>query len=181
MRLRKVSPEVGPTEGGKAAAEPDAETAGETSPRSSLGVSPGDSPPAWAQTPENDSLSPLARRLFATLPGAGTLPGPGLRNAAASRALVTGEAGSRNDGAWVRFHLSVEQGVVKDARFLAYGCPHTLAVAAWLTGRLRGRDRTALIPDTPEDWMQALSVPIEKLGRLLVVEDALRECAQAWP
>jgi len=181
LRLRKVSPEAGLAEAGKAAAEPDAEAAGEKSPRAPWGVSPADSPPAAAQTPENDSLSPLARRLFARLPGAGTLPGPGLRSAAASQALVTGEAGSRSDGTWVRFHLSVEQDVVKDARFLAYGCPHTLAVAAWLTGRLPGRGRTALVPDTPGDWMQALSVPIEKLGRLLIVEDALRECAQAWP
>jgi hypothetical protein len=28
----------------------------------------------------------------------------------------------------------------------------------------------------PADWARALEVPVEKLGRLLVVEDALQAC-----
>jgi hypothetical protein len=70
---------------------------------------------------------------------------------------------------------------VKSALFKAYGCPHTLAVAAWVAERLRGRDRAGLAPGTPADWAEALAVPVEKLGRLLVVEDALADCARHWP
>ena len=69
---------------------------------------------------------------------------------------------------------------VKDARFQAFACPHTTDVAGWLCGELRGRVRSALLPGTPAGWAQARTVPIEKLGRLLVVEDALRDCLSHW-
>jgi hypothetical protein len=80
----------------------------------------------------------------------------------------------------VRFHLLVAGDSVKDARFQAFGCPHTLDTAAWLCAELRGRRRAALIPGTPATWAAARGVPIEKLGRLLVVEDALRACLSHW-
>jgi uncharacterized protein (DUF3820 family) len=52
--------------------------------------------------------------------------------------------------------------------------------AAWLCAELRGRGRAALIPGTPLAWAQARGIPPEKLGRLLVVEDALRQCLTHW-
>lgn len=94
---------------------------------------------------------------------------------------VVGEAGGPGQDVWVRFRLEVTDGVVKSALFKAYGCPHTLAVAAWVTDRLRGRRRADLAPGTPAEWAEALAVPVEKLGRLLVVEDALADCARHWP
>jgi hypothetical protein len=39
---------------------------------------------------------------------------------------------------------------------------------------------TDLVPGTPSAWLQALEVPVEKLGRLLIVEDALRAVFQQW-
>jgi cysteine desulfurase len=93
---------------------------------------------------------------------------------------VSGEAGGAGRETWVRFDLAVEGGIVKDARFKAYGCPHTLAVASWLARQLPGRRRDALVPGTPADWAAAQAVPAEKLGRLLVVEDALQQCARHW-
>jgi hypothetical protein len=53
-------------------------------------------------------------------------------------------------------------------------------VAAWLCEGLRGRTRETLIPGAPADWARARGVPDEKLGRLLVVEDALRACLAHW-
>jgi cysteine desulfurase len=92
-----------------------------------------------------------------------------------------GEAGGAGRETWVQFGLSVRDGFVKDARFKAYGCPHTLAVASWLNGQLPGRGRGELPPGTPSQWAEDLGVPVEKLGRLLVVEDALRACLRQWP
>jgi cysteine desulfurase len=92
------------------------------------------------------------------------------------REEATGEAGGPGEETWVRFHLTVTGGIVKSARFKAYGCPHTVAVAEWLTQQLPGRRRDQGPPGTPASWAEALSVPIEKLGRLLVVEDALLAC-----
>lgn len=94
---------------------------------------------------------------------------------------VVGEAGGPGQEAWVRFRLAVQDGSVKSALFKAYGCPHTLAVAAWVAERLRGRSRAELAPGTPAEWADTLAVPVEKLGRLLVVEDALVDCARHWP
>jgi NifU-like protein involved in Fe-S cluster formation len=113
---------------------------------------------------ESDPLSPMTRDYFERLPGAGRLPED-----------TQGEAGSPAQEAWVRFHLAIERGIVKAARFQAWGCPHTLAVAAWLTQQLPGRRTGQAPPGTPADWARTLAVPTEKLGRLLIVEDALRK------
>jgi cysteine desulfurase len=117
-------------------------------------------------------LSPLARRYFDNLPGAGAMaPGPG---------VLQGTAGGPEHEAWVRFHVQIDGAIVKAALFQAWGCPHTLAVTAWLIGQLPGRSMEDLVPGTPSAWLQAMEVPMEKLGRLLVVEDALRTVFQRW-
>jgi cysteine desulfurase len=100
---------------------------------------------------------------------------------AGSDGEVIGEAGGAGQEVWVRFRLRVRAGAVTSALVKAYGCPHTLTVAAWVSERLRGRGRAALAPGTPAEWAEVLAVPAEKLGRLLVVEDALADCARHWP
>jgi hypothetical protein len=74
----------------------------------------------------------------------------------------------------VLLELKIAGGIVKSARFSAYGCPHTLAVTAWLCDVLEGTRVDAGMPGGPADWAEKFAVPTEKLGRLLVVEDALR-------
>lgn len=95
--------------------------------------------------------------------------------------LVSGEAGGPGQETWVRFHLTTAGDFVKAARFKAYGCPHTLKVAQWLTDRLPGRRRDDGVPGNPTQWAQTLGVPVDRLGRLLVVEDALLACFGRWP
>ncbi|MDB6090523.1 MAG: IscS subfamily cysteine desulfurase [Gammaproteobacteria bacterium] len=111
----------------------------------------------------------------------GSSAATGAAGASEGPTLIKGEAGGPGQEAWVRFHLAVDGGIVKDARFQAYGCPHTMQVASWLTRQLPGRTREQGIPGTPAGWAEALSVPVEKLGRLLVVEDALQACLGRWP
>jgi cysteine desulfurase len=123
-------------------------------------------------------------RLRALSPAASGAAGEGFgpaRGAGGGTATVSGEAGGPGQESWVRFHLLIADDIVRDARFKAFGCPHTMDVAAWLCGELRGRRRTALIPGTPAAWAAARGVPVEKLGRLLLVEDALRACLAHWP
>ena len=85
-----------------------------------------------------------------------------------------GRAGRQADGTAIRFELEINGGFVKSARFSAYGCPHTLAVTAWLCEVLEGTRIDAGLPGAPADWAARFDVPTEKLGRLLIVEDALR-------
>jgi hypothetical protein len=115
------------------------------------------------------ALSPLARRYFlapARVPEfpEGSPP-PGVRH---------GRAGRQDEGTAVFFELKIGDGIVKSARFSAYGCPHTLAVVAWLCEVLEGSRLDAAIPGSPADWARKFEVPVEKLGRLLIVEDAMR-------
>lgn len=123
----------------------------------------------------DDPLSALTRRLFRELPHSGTLPAAVC--ATASRVLH-GAAGRESDGARVVFHIAVAaDGSVIEVRFQAYGCPHTLATAAWLAGQLPGRKLANLLASAPADWAAHLGVPVEKLGRLLLIEDAIRAIA----
>jgi cysteine desulfurase len=101
---------------------------------------------------------------------------PSEDDAEGSDFLLTGEAGGPGQDAWVRFRLSVAGDIVKAARFKAYGCPHTVNVARWLTGQLPGRKCDQGVPGKPSSWADTLGVPVDRLGRLLVVEDALLAC-----
>jgi len=95
--------------------------------------------------------------------------------------VVSGQGGGPGEDTWVRFDLVLAGDIVKEARFKARACPHTTEVAAWLCRELPGRKRGALIPGAPAEWAARHGVPVEKLGRLLRVEDALRECLAQWP
>jgi NifU-like protein involved in Fe-S cluster formation len=86
---------------------------------------------------------------------------------------LLGEAGAERLGTWVRFALRVEAGVVREARVQCYGCPHTAAVCSLLAESLPGHRLEALDQGTPESWRQNVHAPIEKLGRMLIIEDAL--------
>jgi cysteine desulfurase len=119
------------------------------------------------------TLSPAVRELFSHLRGAGALvSGAGTQ--------LYGEAGQEAGEAWVRLYLQVRDDTVIEARFQALGCPHTLATASWLTMQLAGRKRSAVQPGSPREWAQTLGVPVEKLGRLLLIEDALHAALAQW-
>ena len=111
--------------------------------------------------------SPRVRELFEALPASATLPaGPG--------AIAVGEAMALDRGAWVRFEARVAAGRIVDCVFRAWGCPHTLAAASWTALELRNRNPGAAGEIDAPRLMRELGVPAEKMGRLLVVEDALR-------
>ncbi|MDQ2639709.1 MAG: cysteine desulfurase [Pseudomonadota bacterium] len=85
----------------------------------------------------------------------------------------TGEAGSLQLGTWVRITLQVEDGRASTADIRFYGCPHTAAACNLLRERLRGQAVAAIAAGTPQEWLETLQAPIEKLGRMLIIEDAL--------
>jgi len=112
------------------------------------------------------AYSPLVRELFDGLPRSGELaPGTGQ--------LVHGEAMALDRGAWVRLEARIDEGRIADCAFRAWGCPHTLAAAALVASQLPAQ-RVDAVPATDARSLAAeLDAPPEKLGRLLVVEDAL--------
>ena len=105
----------------------------------------------------------LTRRYFDLPASVGQLSGTG---------VFRGAAGDREQGTWVQFDLRCAAGTVLAARFLAFACPHTIAVSAWLAERSVGRALTRTLPESVQDLRARFAVPIEKTGRLLIIEDA---------
>ena len=116
-------------------------------------------------TPE--AYSALVREHFERPRLAGRLNGLGVR---------MGAAGSTERGVWVEFTVRIAEGRVAEARFRAYGCPHTIAAASWVADHLVGQPLADAAEIDPLELGELLEAPAEKLGNLLVVEDALRAC-----
>jgi len=115
---------------------------------------------------EGSYYSAEVRRLFAAPPFCGDLPpGPGTP--------CRGEAEALDRGAWVRLEARLQDGIVADARFRAWGCPHLIAACALVTERLVGQPAPGAFRLDPAGLARELEVPTAKLGRLLVLEDAL--------
>jgi NifU-like protein involved in Fe-S cluster formation len=124
-----------------------------------------------------DPLAPRVRRLFAALVHAGdTLVE---RDSASGGRMrrVSGEAGREHRGTRVRFTLQLDGLQLLEARYRAYGCPYTLAACEWLAQRLESGERQLI--GGPADWARQLQIPPARMGRLLVVEDALRAALAA--
>jgi NifU-like protein involved in Fe-S cluster formation len=124
-------------------------------------------------TTDDPRYGEAVRRRMETLPGAGELR-PGGR-------VLRARAGDREQGAEVELEIRVVGERAAELAFRAFGCPHFLAAASWLTDRLRGSDRHDF---ERWDWREAaaaLDVPVAKSGRLLVLQDAVHEAARKWP
>jgi hypothetical protein len=106
--------------------------------------------------------SELTLRYFETAAHAGVLVGPDVHR---------GSAGSRAEGVWVQFDLRVNTGVIEEVRFLAFACPHAIAVSAWVAEHGAGPLLRAL-PEGVQGLSDRFAVPVEKRGRLLTIEDA---------
>ncbi len=117
------------------------------------------------------SYSPLVERYFAHPVSVGPWPSD-------IAPTAVGDAGREDLGTRVRFELLCNNGIVTGARFQAFGCPHTIAAAAWLAEHLPGRTLESANPMPTLELGRLLDVPTEKLGRLLVVEDALHAAVE---
>jgi NifU-like protein involved in Fe-S cluster formation len=109
------------------------------------------------------NYSDLTRSYFETAPNAGELTGPD---------VFRGAAGNHAQGTWVQFDLQIKAGAVSAAKFLAFACPHTIAVAAWLAEKAVGQQLKPVLPEGVQALRDRFAVPIEKMGRLLIIEDA---------
>jgi NifU-like protein involved in Fe-S cluster formation len=116
---------------------------------------------------------PLVIDLFRRLPFAGSM--------AADSAVIFGSAGDRESGTEVHFWLRLAGSRVESASFKVYGCPHTIAAAAWMAQKVRGLPLADVERSTWTEVEHVLAVPAEKRGRLLIVQDALKSAARSVP
>ncbi|MCZ6762974.1 MAG: iron-sulfur cluster assembly scaffold protein [Gammaproteobacteria bacterium] len=94
--------------------------------------------------------------------------------------LVIGRAGKHRTGSDVVFYLQIIANQIHDARFEAYGCPHTIAAADYMAERMIGRPVDQAMQETPQQLADELGLPAEKLGQALIVEDAINAAMEAW-
>jgi NifU-like protein involved in Fe-S cluster formation len=100
------------------------------------------------------------------------------RTAGADARVAVAEAEDRTLNVWVRFEVEVSQGIIREAGFQVFGCPHTVAAASWVAHALRGKPAESLARLDVRQVGRALDVPVEKLGKLLRIEDAISGCWQ---
>jgi hypothetical protein len=131
-------------------------------------------------TGSGDPLGPQVRRLFEALAHAGeprTALAAGVTGDTDTVRVVHGDAGREQRGTRVKFMLRLAGEQLLEVRYRAYGCPYTLATCEWLARRLEAGGRHLI--GAPGEWAQALQIPAVRIGRLLVVEDALRAALAA--
>lgn len=107
--------------------------------------------------PYSDEL----RRLFAHPEHAGEVQGG-----------VQGVA--EQQGVRVRLTMAHFDDRIDKLRFQAWGCPHLLAACEWFCATVETRSLAELRDFERSELMQSLAVPVEKTGRILVLEDAVR-------
>lgn len=131
--------------------------------------------PAGApRLPDDDPrYAPEVGRRLRDMPGTAPLPG-GLPT-------CVGRGGDREQGAEVELQLGVAGNRVQAARFQGFGCPHFLAAASWLVEHLVDLERAELATWDWQSVATALEVPPAKFGRLLTLQDALRQAGRNWP
>jgi NifU-like protein involved in Fe-S cluster formation len=79
-----------------------------------------------------------------------------------------------DQGVRISLFATVEEGIVTGLRFQAWGCPHVIAAAEAFCAEFEGHAASDLLEFSVSGLMQSLSVPVEKSGRILVLEDAVR-------
>lgn len=92
---------------------------------------------------------------------------------------LTGEAEDRTLNVWVRIQVTLAGTVIRSVSYRVFGCPHMVAAAEWVAEALRGQSPDALRELDMHELRDTLDAPLEKLGKLLVLEDALHACWQA--
>lgn len=110
----------------------------------------------------NDPYSEQVRALFAGPDHAGDLENR-------DRRVQINEQGVR-----VALAADIDHDIIVSLRFRAWGCPHLIAAAEAFCRAFEGRPVSALQAFGAAEIMQTLPVPREKLGRILVLEDAVR-------
>jgi len=94
--------------------------------------------------------------------------------------LVRGEAGSAESGTWVVFSGWVQDARISRLEAQVFGCPDTRLACDRVIQLLTGAGRAQFSSLDPLTLGQTLGIPVAKAGRLLIIQDALRNCLADW-
>jgi len=94
-------------------------------------------------------------------------------------AAVIAEVSESDAGCRVRLAAEMDGNEIHRLRFRVFGCPHLIAAAEELCSRFQGKAPQALQDVPVAQLMELLEVPVEKTGRMLLLEDAAHSLARA--
>jgi len=94
-------------------------------------------------------------------------------------AVVTAEVSESDAGFQVLLAAEMDGNEMRRLRFRVFGCPHLIAATEELCSRFEGRLPEALQDVPVAQLMELLEVPVEKTGRMLLLEDAAHSLAAA--
>ena len=86
--------------------------------------------------------------------------------------VVTAEVSESEAGIRIVLAAEMQGQVVKRLRYRVFGCPHLIAAIEEFCSRIEGGTAKALQDVPVTQLMELLDVPVEKTGRLLLLEDA---------
>ena len=84
-----------------------------------------------------------------------------------------------DQGISIRLSAKFKDGTITALRFRAWGCPHVIAASEAVCRQFEGRPIVELEQFETAQIMLDLAVPVEKTGRILVLEDTVRSLGQA--
>lgn len=91
------------------------------------------------------------------------------------------EESESTEGARIRLSAGIENGRISELRYRVFGCPHLIAAAEWACENLEGDLSSELAAFDRKACMRILNVPVEKTGRILLLEDALAGLGKQIP
>ena len=113
------------------------------------------------------TYSELVRRYFANPVHAGQLPDE-------YNGGVRGEAAESEAGARVVLSAVVDEDTIRVLRYQVFGCPHLIAAAEAFCDEAEGKALIALTELDVPSLMNSLDIPVEKTGRVFILEDAAK-------
>ena len=87
---------------------------------------------------------------------------------------ASAHAAEGGGGAEIELTAITEKGALDALRYRVFGCPHLIAACEYACERIEGRPVEALADLNAAELVATLDVPVEKTGRMLLLEDALR-------
>ncbi len=111
--------------------------------------------------------SELVRGYFANPVHAGHLPDE-------YNDRVVAEAAESDGGARVVLSALVDGETIRLLRYQIFGCPHLIAATEAFCDDTEGQEISALIELDVRKLMERLAIPVEKTGRLFILEDAAK-------
>ena len=90
------------------------------------------------------------------------------------------ESEDRSLGVWVKCQMLIEKEIIKEVNFFIFGCPDTLVSA----NKIKSIIQNQAIHDVKCIDMlgirKNLNIPVEKMGKILVIENAFQECLKVF-